>query len=239
MMAASKAGGGPGFTVRPFRAGDSPEARRIFSEGLMDLPWPAFRRALLSPAALCLLLAAGAAVHGAGWTMAWADLPVAALLAVLYLACHMVFAHYLKETLEGVMLDIEGTYVRRPGAGFWVVEEEGGDGGLRGMVAAQEADGQPGCSQLLRLSADRRCRRLGLGRRLTRRVLEFARDSGCRECVLHTSTAQQPAVRLHWAQGFRVTRDDEPMPGLALLSWVTNIYQCEMRLGLLDAGNSG
>ncbi|XP_032903447.1 probable N-acetyltransferase CML1 [Amblyraja radiata] len=230
MAVAHKAGDGPRFTVRPFRAGDSPEARRIFSEGVMDMPWPAFRRVPQSPAAACLILTAGAAVYGTGWLLTWAALPVAALLALLYLACRMVFARYLRETLEADMADIEGTYMGRLGAGFWVVEEEGGDGGLRGMVAAQEAEGQPGCCQLLRLSVDRRCRGLGLGRRLTLRVLELARDSSCRECVLYTSTAQQPAIRLYLAQGFRVTRDDEPMPGPALLSWVTNIYQCEMRL---------
>ncbi|XP_055521804.1 N-acetylaspartate synthetase-like [Leucoraja erinacea] len=230
MAAAYKAGGGPRFTVRPFRAGDTPEARRIFSEGLLDLPWPAFRRALQSPAAPCLLLATGAAVYGAGWPLAWAALPVAALLALLYLACRLIYAGYVKQQLEGDMADIEGIYMGRPGSGFWVVEEEGGDGGLRGVVAAQKAEGQPGCCQLLRLSVDRRCRGLGLGCRLTRRVLEFARDSGYRECVLYTSTVQQPAIRLYLAQGFQVTRDDEPMPGLALLSWVTNIYVCELRL---------
>ncbi|XP_078272539.1 N-acetyltransferase 8-like [Rhinoraja longicauda] len=238
MAAAHKAGTGPYFTVRPFRAGDSPEARRIFSEGLMDMPWPAFRWALQTPAAVCLLLAAGAAVYGAGWSLAWAALTVVVLLALLYLACHQVYAGYVRETLEADMADIEGTFVRRPGAGFWVAEEEGGGVGLRGVVAAQEAEGQPGCCQLLRLSVDRRCRGLGLGRRLTRRVLEFARDGGCRECVLHTSTPQQPAIRLYRAQGFRMTRDDGTLPGLALLSWVTNIYECELRLGLLDVGNS-
>ncbi|XP_078272541.1 N-acetyltransferase 8F1-like [Rhinoraja longicauda] len=238
MAAAYKGAGGPCFTVRPFRAGDSPEARRIFSEGLMDLPWPAFRRALRSPAAPCFLLAAGAAVYGAGWSLAWAALTVVVLLALLYLACRQVYAGYVSEMLEADMADIEGTYVRRPGAGFWVVEEEGGGGGLRGVVAAQEAKGQPGCCEVLRLSVDRRCRGLGLGRRLTRRVLDFARDGGCRECVLHTSTPQQPAIRLYLAEGLRVTRACDPLPGLALLSWVTNIYECELRLGLLDAGNS-
>ncbi|XP_032903446.1 probable N-acetyltransferase CML1 [Amblyraja radiata] len=168
----------------------------------MDLPWPAFRWALQSPAAPCLLLAAGTAVYGAGWPLAWVALIVAVLLALLYLACRQVFAGYVKQQLEADMADIEGTYMGRTGAGFWVEEEEGGGGGLRGMVAAEEAEGQPGCCQLLRLSVDRRCRGLGLGGRLTRRVLEFARDSGYRECVLYTSTPQQPAIRLYLARAF-------------------------------------
>ncbi|XP_055522125.1 N-acetyltransferase 8-like [Leucoraja erinacea] len=238
MAAAYKVGGRPRFTVRPFRAGDSREACRIFSEGQMDMPWPAFRRALRSSTAPCLLLATGAAVYGAGWPVTWVALAVTALLALIYLACRQIYAGYVKQQLETDMADIEGAYVGRPGAGFWVGEEEGGGGGLRGVVAAKEAEAQPGCCQLLRLSVDRRCRGVGLGRRLTRRVLDFARDSGYRECVLNTSTAQQPAIRLYLAQGFRVTRDAEPMPGLALLSWVTNIYVCELRLRLVDVGNS-
>lgn len=203
MAAAHKAGDGLRFTVRPFRAGDSPEARRIFSEGQLDQPLPAFRRALRSPAAPCLLLPAGAAVYVVSWSLAWAALSVAALLALLYLACRMFYTNYLRETL----------------------------------VAAQEFEGQPGCCQLLRLTVDRRCRGLGLGRRLTCRVLEFARDSGYRECLLYTNTGQQPAIRLYQAQGFRVTRDMVPLPGLALLSWVTHIYLCEMRFYPLNTGN--
>ncbi|XP_032872271.1 N-acetyltransferase 8-like [Amblyraja radiata] len=237
MAAAHKAGDGPRFTVRPFRAGDSPEARRIFSEGQLDQPLPAFRRALRSPAAPCLLLAAGTAVYVASWSLAWAALPVAALLALLYLACRMFYTNYLRETLETDMADIDGTYMRRPGAGFWVVEDQGGGGGLRGVVAAQEFEGQPGCCQLLRLAVDRRCRGLGLGRRLTCRVLEFARDSDFRECVLYTNTGQHPAIRLYQAQGFRVTRDMVPLPGLSLLSWITHIYLCEMRFYPLNTGN--
>ncbi|XP_032903444.1 N-acetyltransferase 8-like [Amblyraja radiata] len=237
MAAAHKAGDGPRFTVRPFRAGDSPEARRIFSEGLLDQPCPAFRGALLSPTAPCLLLAVGAAVYVASRSMAWAALPVAALLALLYLACRMVYTNYLREMLEVDMADIEGTYMGRPGAGFWVVEEQGGDGGLRGVVAVQAAEGQPGCCQLLRLAVDRRCRGLGLGRRLTRHVLEFARENGYRECVLDTTTVQHRAIMLYQAQGFRVTRDKVPLPGQPLLSLVTNIYLCEMSLYPLDAGN--
>ncbi|XP_032872273.1 probable N-acetyltransferase CML1 [Amblyraja radiata] len=219
----------------------APVPGRRLAGGLQDIlggsAGPAFRRALLSPSAPCLLLAAGVAVYGAGWQLAWVALTVAALLALLYLACRQIYAEYVKQQLEADMADIERAYVGKPGAGFWTVEEEGGGGGLRGVVAAQEAEAQPGCCQLLRLSIDRRCRGrgLGLGRRLTRRVLEFARDSGYRECVLNTSTAQQPAIRLYLAQGFRVTKDAEPIPGLALLSWVTNIYVCELRLGLLCA----
>ncbi|XP_055522077.1 uncharacterized protein LOC129716230 [Leucoraja erinacea] len=144
MAVAHKAGDGPRFTVRPFRAGDTPEARRIFSEGVMDQPWPAFRRVLQSPAAACLILTAGAAVCGTGWSLTWTALPVAALLALLYLACRLVYAGFVKQTLEADMADIEGIYMGRPGSGFWVVEEEGGDGGLRGVVAAQKAEGAAG-----------------------------------------------------------------------------------------------
>ncbi|XP_055486288.1 uncharacterized protein LOC129693502 isoform X2 [Leucoraja erinacea] len=74
-------------------------------------------------------------------TLAWAALPVAAPLALLYLACRMFYTNYLRETLVADMADIDGTYMRRPGAGFWVVEDQVGGSGLRGVVAAQEFEG--------------------------------------------------------------------------------------------------
>ncbi|XP_059806725.1 N-acetylaspartate synthetase-like [Hypanus sabinus] len=232
----------PRLVVRPFRPGDGAEARRIFSEGMKSLPSPAFRRALLSPVAPALILAGGGAVYGLSRSVAWAALSGAGLLVLLYLACWMMFANYVRQQLLADMGDIEGSYLRRPGAGFWVAEEEGGADGLKGVVAVRPvpAEDGPGSCELLRLAVDVRCHGRGIGRRLVEQVLEFGRCHGYRRCVLGTSTAQQPAIRLYRRLGFHLQRYQQSYPPLvAFLTWVTNVYVIQMIKDLEEGTGEG
>ncbi|XP_069755574.1 probable N-acetyltransferase CML1 isoform X2 [Narcine bancroftii] len=232
MAAVRKDGRGLPVTVRQFHPSDLLEVRRIFKAGLLRLPFLAFRHALLSPVAPTLVLTTGGATYAASRSMLWATLSIAGLLALIYLACWDIFARFVRNKLKDDMADIKGSYLDTPGAGFWVAEEEGGRSGLLGIVAAQPVEGETESCELLRLSVDRRFRRLGLGRRLTENILEFARAQGYRECLLHTTMVQEDALRVYGSVGFRVHKDYVPLPGQAFISWLTNIYLCELRYSL-------
>ncbi|XP_038644086.1 putative N-acetyltransferase 8B [Scyliorhinus canicula] len=218
----------PGFVIRAYRPQDLRHVQRIFAEGLVDMVGPAFKRAVLAPFNVTLLLAA----FGAGYTLTgslpWAGLASLALLALVYLSCWVLYTRYVREILRGDMGDIESCYVRAPGCGFWVAEEEGREGRLAGMVAAKAQP--PLACELLRLSVDRTYRRRGLAQGLTEVVLDFARGLGCAVCHLSTSNAQQPALRLYQRLGFRVVGTE--LPHLGPLTRLSQILTCKLERAL-------
>ncbi|XP_078392778.1 N-acetyltransferase 8B-like [Cetorhinus maximus] len=220
----------PGLAIRPYRPGDSGQARRIFAAGILELVPAAFRRASRSPANLGLLLAGSGAAYALTASPVLAGLSGLALLALVYLSCREAYAGYVRESLREDLADIEGRYLREAGGGFWVALEEGG-GRLAGTVGALPDPGDPAACQLARLSVDRRYRRHGLGARLTQTVLDFARARGYHRCSLQTSNVQEPALRLYRRLGFRLVSSTRP-PSAGLLIQLSNIRVCtlEMRL---------
>ncbi|XP_072350801.1 probable N-acetyltransferase CML1, partial [Scyliorhinus torazame] len=183
----------PGFIIRGYRPGDLREVWRIFAEGLVAMAGPAFKRAALAPSNVTLLLAALGAGYALTGSLPCAGLASLALLGLVYLSSRVIFTRYVQENLRGDMADIEGCYLRAPGCGFWVAEEEG-EGPLAGMVAAKATPPLP--CQLLRLSVDPPFRRRGLAQELTEAVLDSARGQGCPQPTLCTCTRG-------WASGWQ------------------------------------
>ncbi|XP_067834004.1 probable N-acetyltransferase CML1 isoform X2 [Heptranchias perlo] len=226
---------GPGLIVRPYRPGDFRRVRRIFVDGMTELATPAFKRSARAPSNVCLLLASGGTVYTVTASLAWAGLACLAFLALVYLAGREHYAGYVRERLRTDMADIEGHYLKPPGAGFWVAEveaeeeeeEEEEEGRVVGTVAAKMSPGDPSSCELFRLSIDRRYRRHGLGARLTRKVLEFARAHGYRVCVLETTDVQEPAIKLYQKLGFCV-RSSRPGPAHPILQLLNKVSICKL-----------
>ncbi|XP_067834005.1 N-acetylaspartate synthetase-like isoform X3 [Heptranchias perlo] len=225
---------GPGLIVRPYRPGDFRRVRRIFVDGATELATPAFKRSARAPSNVRLLLASGGTVYTVTASLAWAGLACLAFLALVYLAGRELYAGYVRERLRTDMADIEGHYLKPPGAGFWVAEveaEEEEEGRVVGTVGAKMSPGDPSSCELSRLSVDRRYRRHGLGARLTRKVLEFARAHGYRVCVLETTDVQEPAIKLYQKLGFCV-RSSRPGPAHPILQLLTKVSFCKLELSL-------
>ncbi|XP_078077225.1 putative N-acetyltransferase camello [Mustelus asterias] len=218
----------PGFAVRPYRPEDYRDARRIVASGTMELVMVAFQRAMLSPSNLCLLLASTGTVYAATASLACTILTGLAFLTLVYLACRQVYAGYLRERMKSDMADIEGHYLRAPGAGFWVVEEVAG----RVVATVGVKPDAPSSCQLLRLFVHQCSRRHGLGRRLTQEVLDFAKGHGYRLCLLETTNAHEPAIRLYQNMGFQLQSSYRPRSAPAALNFLSKILMCKLEKNL-------
>eukprot|EP00061_Rhincodon_typus_P001476 g14902.t1 len=149
------------FTIRQYQPGDFGEARSIVEAGLTELLPTAFRRAALFPSNVVLVVSACGVAYGLCGSLACAVLAGLATLGLIYLACWAQFVGYIQEVLRTDMADIEGSYRREEGSGFWVAQEEDGGGGLAGTVALVREPGHPGTCRLLRLSVRHCFRRRG------------------------------------------------------------------------------
>ncbi|XP_060695608.1 N-acetyltransferase 8-like [Hemiscyllium ocellatum] len=221
---------GPSFTIRLYQAGDYQNVRRIVASGTMELVVVAFKQAIRSLSNVCLLFASGQLVYVLTGSLACTSLMCFVLLTFMYLACRQVYASYLRERMETDMADIEGHYLKPPGAGFWVAVEEQGNR-VVGTVGVKMEPGYPYSCQLFRLFVDQRFRRHGLGRRLTQKVLDFAKGYGYRVCLLKTTSVQEPAIHMYQKMGFHI-QSSSPVPGPALLTLISKIsgYDLEKNL---------
>ncbi|BDU77835.1 N-acetyltransferase [Mesoterricola sediminis] len=89
---------------------------------------------------------------------------------------------------------------QRPGAAYFVVEEEGeviGGGGVAPL------DGVEGTCELRKMYFLPRARGRGLGEVMMRTCLARARELGYRACYLETLTGMEGAQRLYLRTGFR------------------------------------
>jgi ribosomal-protein-alanine N-acetyltransferase len=85
----------------------------------------------------------------------------------------------------------------------WIAREDGDGRRVVGFVAAQV---RSGALNLGGLAVDERRRRRGIGRRLVREAVEYARTERLRAVALHVSVANRAAIALYDAEGFNVVR---------------------------------
>lgn len=90
-------------------------------------------------------------------------------------------------------------HFRRPGRRFWVLEA---GGRVIGTAAVDRRDRRT--CELMKMYLDRRHRGRGLGRRLLRAALRFARRAGYRRAVLETNSCLTAAIALYEKAGFRL-----------------------------------
>jgi putative acetyltransferase len=89
----------------------------------------------------------------------------------------------------------------RPGRAYFVVEDASGQV-LGGAGIAPLEGGEPGVCELRKMYFLPRARGLGLGERLLRRCLEFAREAGYQLCYLETLKGMEQAQKLYRKVGF-------------------------------------
>jgi GNAT superfamily N-acetyltransferase len=104
----------------------------------------------------------------------------------------------------------------RTGEGVLFVADEGGRFvGLAGGYPEAEADEDEAQAQAIHLVSmwvDPAHRGEGLGRCLVEAVVGWARDRGARVVNLSVTDANDPAIALYTACGFRPTGDTQPLP---------------------------
>lgn len=98
----------------------------------------------------------------------------------------------------------------RTGEGVLLVADEGGH--FVGLAGGYPEDEDPEAVHLVSMWVDPAHRRDGLGRRLVEAVVRWARDRGARVVNLWVTDANDPAIALYLACGFRPTGDTQPLP---------------------------
>lgn len=91
------------------------------------------------------------------------------------------------------------SHYRGTGRRFWVLEA---GGRVVGTVAVDRRDRRT--AELMKMYLDRRWRGRGLGRRLLRVALAFARRAGYRRVILETNARLREALALYGKAGFRL-----------------------------------
>jgi GNAT superfamily N-acetyltransferase len=106
-------------------------------------------------------------------------------------------------TFEALVAEIAAGFVRGFRPKFercWIAEM---DGEVVGSVFVVRVS--PKVAKLRLLIVDPRARGLGLGQRLTRACIRFARAAGCKKMVLWTQSHLAAARSIYEAEGFRRT----------------------------------
>ncbi|WP_257458374.1 GNAT family N-acetyltransferase [Archangium lipolyticum] len=96
---------------------------------------------------------------------------------------------------------MSGAY-SRPGCAYWVVED--GTGRVLGGGGIAPLDGgEPGICELRKMYFLPELRGRGVGERLVRHCLAFAREAGYRTCYLETLSGMKQAQKLYSRLGFQ------------------------------------
>ena len=90
----------------------------------------------------------------------------------------------------------------RPGSAYWVVEDEAGRVVGGGGIAPLDG-GEPGICELRKMYFLPELRGRGVGERMLRQCLAFAREAGYRTCYLETLAGMTQAQKLYRRLGFQ------------------------------------
>ena len=110
------------------------------------------------------------------------------------------------ERFEGFVAEVIGKYAIKHDPAkekYWVAER---GGGVVGSVFVVE--NAPGVAQLRCLLVEPSARGLGLGRRLVRECVEFARRVGYQRMILWTHNVLASARRIYEAEGFKLVKEE-------------------------------
>lgn len=124
-------------------------------------------------------------------------------LAIVALIRRVLREYRLPFDPDGIdrpLFEIESRYTG-PGSRFWVLTHRGR---VVGTVAIDRRG--PRLAELKKMFLSRRHRGQGLGKRMLRAALAFARRSGYREVMLETNSRLPEAVGLYVKAGFRLHR---------------------------------
>lgn len=106
----------------------------------------------------------------------------------------------LEDACEAHLRD-PGAYFRSGGGEFWVLADGAGDVRATCALWLDRSASPPG-AELKSMYVDPAWRRRGVGRALTRWVIDAARAAGARELALWSDTRFEPAHRMYESLGF-------------------------------------
>ncbi|XP_029548857.1 N-acetyltransferase 8-like 2 [Salmo trutta] len=192
------------LVVRRYRPSDKDAVLTLFCDGILEHINPSFFNAISNPVnvGVTLFLSVAGYMLGGGSTL-WALLLAGSWVGLVYYCCSQLYASYVRERLRTDMQDIPGCYLSHPDNCFWVAETEViGRAEILAMVAVVgRRDGEM-CGELFRMIVSSKCRRTGLGSRMTQTVIDFCKERGFSKVVLETSSIQTSAVALYKKLGF-------------------------------------
>uniref|UniRef100_A0A3P9MA72 Si:ch211-81n22.1 n=1 Tax=Oryzias latipes TaxID=8090 RepID=A0A3P9MA72_ORYLA len=211
--------------IRRYQPKDKDVVLTLFSDGIREHIHPCFQNAMTSPLYIFISLTLCVVGYLLG-SLFVAVLFPAAWATLIYYCSYKMFDDYVQERLRTDMQDIIGNYLSRPGDCFWVAEaEHDGKTQILGMVAVMaKQSGKEKVGELFRMIISPKCRRMGLGNKMTQTVIDFCKDQGFSKVVLETSSTQMAAVALYKKLGFKLKlthKDTQAGPWIILLTRVT------------------
>ena len=121
------------------------------------------------------------------------------------------FSAFIDASLDDDLGDVVGSYLRRPGSGFWVAELAGAVVGCVGVYRHDD-----GAVELRRLVVDPDVQRQGLASRLMGQAEDFCRAAGYARLMLWTSSHTTAAIGFYEGRGYRRVEDAPPPYSLTL-----------------------
>lgn len=191
--------------IRQYQQKDKDAVRTLFSDGIREHIHPCFQNAMTSPSYMIITLTLCVVGYLLG-SVFLAVLFPAAWATLIYCCSYKLFDGYVQEKLRTDMQDIIGNYLSRPDDCFWVAEAElDGRTQILGTVAViTKQNGKEKVGELFRMIISPKCRRMGLGNKMTQTVINFCKDRGFSKVVLETTSTQMPAVALYKKMGFKL-----------------------------------
>ena len=195
--------------IRSFQRSDQSECVKMFIDGfdefLKDLFLAAWTR-MSWYSVIAIVFASIAALLWSMLILAVGAVVVVSLLVypVIKLYRVGVFARK-KQVLEAEFKDLEKSYMSRKGCCMWVAEWNGKVVGMVGLM--QKESHAPGVAVLQRMYLVPSCRRMGIGKKLLRELIAYAKKQGIEQIELTTTSPQVAAIGLYKKHGFKLVKE--------------------------------
>lgn len=212
------------YHIRTYEDRDYDAVRTLFSCGITEHVPAAFQYVFKSPLTHLVLLGVFLLAYLISASFLFS-------LGVVSALCFMGWTHikglwwqYVREALDGDMLDIRRTYLESKDCCFWVVDTGQEVVGMVVVVHPEDPSLQGRALELKRMSVAKQHRGRGLSKALTRTVICFAQERGYQEVVLGTSMVQYAAHRVYESMGFRKVKEIYPSFVARLVQFSIYLY---------------
>lgn len=192
--------------IRSYQFSDFQQCRDLFAQGMMEaLPAPVMRTVYpgyLRKALMFGMVAMAAAWYKTLWIAVVYCTVCVVLTAMLYIYIYLKTYEFINDVLMSDLSDIDKHYMKSDGTHMWVAEFSEK---VIGMVGLYKTDShKPGTVELLRMSVSSSWRGKGIGKKLLRELIYFAKQNGHQRIILSTASAQLTAAGLYAKAGFKI-----------------------------------
>ncbi|KAH0615716.1 hypothetical protein JD844_026062 [Phrynosoma platyrhinos] len=216
------------YHIRTYEDRDHEAVCTMFSQGLTEHVPAGLRHLLSCPQTHLLLLGVFLTSYVVSTSFLFSFGVASALLATGLICMKAAWTNYVREALEGDMLDIRRIYLEPKDCHFWVAEHGEEVVGIVAAIHPEDPSLRGHALELKRMSVKKSHRGRGISKALTRTVIRFAQERGYQEVVLGTSMVQHAAQRLYEGMGFRRVKELYPSFAAKLLQFYVYIYHYEV-----------